>query len=325
MKNKIESIQFLRFVAAFSVMMVHIPLIGRGIWGVDMFFVISGFIMMYITDIDDKFFFTKRIFRIVPLYWILTLLIFFLVWLKPGLFNNTTINFEHLFKSLFFIPFNKNETGHYPILFLGWTLNFEIIFYLLFGISILVFKKNKIYACSIFLISFYWINTLLSEKNFIFYAYSSVHFYEFIFGMIAYKIWLNFSDRIPKNMISNSIFLLIMILVTLFLNFSNFNLPICLHFGFPSFLLLLYFLFFFSSYKFPKITQDLGDASYCIYLIHPFIIQFFYRIAGIDKYGIFLESIMSILIIFIVLCVSFLIFKFIEKPLNNKLKSLVNV
>ena len=73
MKNKIESIQFLRFVAAFSVMMVHMP-DWKSIWGR---YVLCncGFIMMYITDIDDKFF-TKRIFRIVPLYWILTLLIF---------------------------------------------------------------------------------------------------------------------------------------------------------------------------------------------------------------------------------------------------------
>ena len=44
--------------------------------------------------------------------------------------NNTTADLEHLIKSLFFIPFNKNGAGHYPILFLGWTLNFEIIFYL---------------------------------------------------------------------------------------------------------------------------------------------------------------------------------------------------
>ena len=43
--NKLENIQVLRFIAAFSVMMVHLPIFGFGGWGVDIFFVISGFIM----------------------------------------------------------------------------------------------------------------------------------------------------------------------------------------------------------------------------------------------------------------------------------------
>ena len=58
LQNKIDSIQVLRFFAAFSVMMVHLPIFEFGIWGVDIFFVISGFIMMYITENNEKFFFT---------------------------------------------------------------------------------------------------------------------------------------------------------------------------------------------------------------------------------------------------------------------------
>jgi peptidoglycan/LPS O-acetylase OafA/YrhL len=129
--NKIEVIQVLRFLAAFSVMMVHLPVIGFGIWGVDIFFVISGFIMMYVTENNQKNFLVKRIIRIVPLYWILTLGVFSIAIFYPDLLNNTTANFEHLIKSLFFIPFDKNGSGHFPILFLGWTLNFEVIFYIL--------------------------------------------------------------------------------------------------------------------------------------------------------------------------------------------------
>ena len=130
LQNKITNIQVLRFIAAFSVMMVHLPLIGFGIWGVDIFFVISGFIMMYVTEKNHKNFFLKRLIRIIPIYWILTFGVFSVAILKPDLLNNTTADYEHLLKSLFFIPFNKNETGHFPILFLGWTLNYEMIFYL---------------------------------------------------------------------------------------------------------------------------------------------------------------------------------------------------
>ena len=99
MGNKINNIQVLRFFAALSVMMVHLPLFGFGVWGVDFFFVISGFIMMYITDLSSKFFFLKRLARIIPLYWILTILVFCLALTKPELLNNTTPNFEHLLKS----------------------------------------------------------------------------------------------------------------------------------------------------------------------------------------------------------------------------------
>ena len=146
LQNKIEIIQVLRFFAAFSVMMVHLPIIGFGIWGVDIFFVISGFIMMYVTENNQKNFLIKRIIRIVPLYWILTLGVFSIAIFYPDLLNNTTANFEHLIKSLFFVPFDKNSSGHFPILFLGWTLNFEIIFYILFSISLFFQKKiNSFY------------------------------------------------------------------------------------------------------------------------------------------------------------------------------------
>ena len=59
----------------------------------------------------------------------------------PEVLNNTTANVDHLIKSLFFIPFDKNGTGHFPILFLGWTLNFEVIFYFLFALSLVFFKE----------------------------------------------------------------------------------------------------------------------------------------------------------------------------------------
>ena len=79
-------------------MMVHLPLLGFGSWGVDIFFVISGFIMMYVTENNHKHFLLKRIIRIVPLYWIITFGVFTLAIFYPYLLNNTTANFEHLFK-----------------------------------------------------------------------------------------------------------------------------------------------------------------------------------------------------------------------------------
>ncbi len=318
LQNKIDSIQVLRFFAAFSVMMVHLPVFGFGIWGVDIFFVISGFIMMYVTENNEKFFLLKRIFRIVPLYWILTLGVFALAIFVPDVLNNTTANIVHLIKSLFFIPFDKNGTGHFPILFLGWTLNFEVIFYFLFSLSLVFFKENRMIACSIFIIIFLVFNKIFSDKNFIFETYANDIFIEFIFGMILFTIWKKYKNKISTNLSNHFICLAILLVSIFILNYYNFSRSVS--YGLPSLILTVYFLFFLNHLKFPKILVSLGDASYCIYLLHPYVIQFFYKILEINEYDIIIELVFTLIIFVIVFIVSLLIYKFIEFPINGSLR-----
>ena len=318
LQNKIDSIQVLRFFAAFSVMMVHLPVFEFGIWGVDIFFVISGFIMMYVTENNEKFFLLKRIFRIVPLYWILTLGVFALAIFVPDVLNNTTANIVHLIKSLFFIPFDKNGTGHFPILFLGWTLNFEVIFYFLFFLSLVFFKENRMIACSIFIIIFLVFNKIFSEKNFIFETYANDIFIEFIFGMILFTIWKKYKNKISTNLSNHFICLAILLVSIFILNYYNFSRSVS--YGLPSLILTVYFLFFLNHLKFPKILVSLGDASYCIYLLHPYVIQFFYKILEINEYDIIIELVFTLIISVIVFIVSLLIYKFIEFPINGSLR-----
>ena len=318
LQNKIDSIQVLRFFAAFSVMMVHLPVFEFGIWGVDIFFVISGFIMMYVTENNEKFFLLKRIFRIVPLYWILTLGVFALAIFVPDVLNNTTANIVHLIKSLFFIPFDKNGTGHFPILFLGWTLNFEVIFYFLFSLSLVFFKENRMIACSIFIIIFLVFNKVFSEKNFIFETYANDIFIEFIFGMILFTIWKRYKNKISTNLTNHFICLTILLVSIFILNYYNFSRSIS--YGLPSLILAIYFLFFLNHLKFPKILVSLGDASYCIYLLHPYVIQFFYKILEINEYDIIIELFFTLIISIIVFIISLLIYKFIEFPINGSLR-----
>ena len=318
LQNKIESIQVLRFFAAFSVMMVHLPVFEFGIWGVDIFFVISGFIMMYVTENNEKFFLLKRIFRIVPLYWILTLGVFVLAIFIPEVLNNTTANTAHLMKSLFFIPFDKNGTGHFPILFLGWTLNFEVIFYFLFSLSLVFFKENRMIACSIFIIIFLVFNKVFSEKNFIFETYANDIFIEFIFGMVLFMIWKRYKNKISTNLTNHFMCLTILLVSIFILNYYNFSRSIS--YGLPSLILAIYFLFFLNHLKFPKILVSLGDASYCIYLLHPYVIQFFYKILEINEYDIIIELVFTLIISIIVFIISLLIYKFIEFPINGSLR-----
>ncbi len=105
--------------------------------GVATFFVISGFIMVYTTR--DKFgrsgagleFIKKRIIRIVPLYYITTILVVILT----ALVNKTSIlpSPAELVSSIAFVPY-KNPTGEVvPLYALGWTLEYEMFFYVIFA------------------------------------------------------------------------------------------------------------------------------------------------------------------------------------------------
>ena len=158
-KKRYEIIDALRFFAAFYVVISH--LIGAFtkhesfiylFLGIDIFFIISGFVMMVSTQISSRHFFIKRIIRICPLYWGLTLVTFTIALIVPYLFENTTANFEHLFKSLFFIPFDKNGLGYFPILYVGWTLNYEMFFYLLFAIALIFHSEFRGIITSIFIL-----------------------------------------------------------------------------------------------------------------------------------------------------------------------------
>ena len=85
--KKLEVIEALRFFAALSVVFVHIPIIAVGDFGVDAFFVISGFVMMLSTQINYDNFFLKRLIRICPTYYFFTIGVFLLAILFPDLFN----------------------------------------------------------------------------------------------------------------------------------------------------------------------------------------------------------------------------------------------
>ncbi len=148
---ELQSIQALRAIAATSVILVHIPFIGKGAFGVDIFFVISGFIICYISSLNSDDFLLKRVFRIVPLYWLGTFGVFLLALVVPAWLNATTANLTDLAKSLFLIPYKREDGGTFPMLFLGWTLEYEMFFYFAFGLALVFFKKWTSLAASILL------------------------------------------------------------------------------------------------------------------------------------------------------------------------------
>lgn len=166
--NTVYSIQALRAVAAWLVVAHHfIQLIPgarvaygegigwyfahRGNFGVDIFFVISGFIMMASTShgaIKPATFFLRRVFRIVPAYWFFTLVFASLALLQLAAFSGVSPAGAHVLQSLLFIP-HPNPNGmdhHFPLLTVGWTLFFEFAFYLIFALALFFPARMRLVA-----------------------------------------------------------------------------------------------------------------------------------------------------------------------------------
>jgi exopolysaccharide production protein ExoZ len=151
----IEPIQHLRALAALGVVVFHsLGLLGThlgievehkslGAAGVDLFFIISGFIM-WVTAIDrderPATFALKRIVRIVPLYWLFTTFVLALVILKPSLMRSASQDPAHFLASYLFVAWpHPTMVGRFwPPVIPGWTLNYEMFFYATVTLSLLL-------------------------------------------------------------------------------------------------------------------------------------------------------------------------------------------
>jgi exopolysaccharide production protein ExoZ len=155
----VTAIQMLRGVAASMVVFVHIdseltrvrlPPLGSG-WlasGVDIFFVISGFIMWTSVErrggMSARAFLRDRLIRIVPLYWTITALVLIVALLAPQLVNSAAVRPWHVLASFLFLP-ARHPLFHnfWPLLIPGWSLNYEMLFYGIFALSLVVSSTSS--------------------------------------------------------------------------------------------------------------------------------------------------------------------------------------
>jgi exopolysaccharide production protein ExoZ len=156
----VANIQALRAFAAMAVVWHHLetrinsemdgPHMGfTGMSGVDVFFVISGFIMFHTTNGSGKTaaqFWLDRFIRIAPLYWLATGLVVALCLL--GLHPNATkaLDGGDVVAALAFFPDVRADGVPYTVLDVGWTLVFEAWFYLLFGLAFALRSQGKALA-----------------------------------------------------------------------------------------------------------------------------------------------------------------------------------
>jgi exopolysaccharide production protein ExoZ len=154
----VSNIQVLRCFAALAVVWHHLqtrlhldlgaPAMGfAGRAGVDVFFVISGFIMFHTTRNGDRTvsqFWTDRVIRIAPMYWLATWAVIVLFWLGLQPIGVRAINGGDIVTDMLFLPNYRADGDPYPILDVGWTLNYEMYFYALFGLTF--FLRSQVLA-----------------------------------------------------------------------------------------------------------------------------------------------------------------------------------
>jgi exopolysaccharide production protein ExoZ len=152
-----SSIQILRGLAALAVVLHHIPqyilnhsltptyTLEAGAAGVDIFFVISGFVMHAATvgkhnqPVD---FFAKRLARILPIYWLFTTTLFLATVLVPSAFASFKTTPLDWLKSMLFLPVYDPRGYIRPIISQGWTLYFELTFYSVLALSLFLAKRR---------------------------------------------------------------------------------------------------------------------------------------------------------------------------------------
>ncbi|WEJ98446.1 MAG: acyltransferase [Candidatus Sphingomonas phytovorans] len=148
-RRRLFGLQYLRAVAATGVVLFHATEAAGAPWrigsrGIDLFFVLSGFLMIAITDGGARPwpFFKDRLLRIAPLYWIVTTALIMVA--VVGLAPYMTLDPVRILTSFAFIPYGDLTAGRIilPILPVGWTLNAEMLFYTLFAL-ILVLPRYR--------------------------------------------------------------------------------------------------------------------------------------------------------------------------------------
>ena len=167
--RKLSNIQVLRGLAALAVVVFHardevdgigipstLPHLIGGAFGVDVFFVISGLVMVHASEpLFGKArsalpFFAKRLARIVPLYWAMTLLFALLdrEEARSGLGHAAFAKF--IARSLAFVPYLAPvNPDSFPVYPLGWTLDYEMFFYLCFALVLGLPRRGAVAALAV--------------------------------------------------------------------------------------------------------------------------------------------------------------------------------
>ena len=200
-RQHLASIQYLRAIAAGMVVYHHardrLPAFSEalpspiGQAGVDLFFVISGFIMVMTTgsrSVSPGTFMLRRVIRIAPTYWIYTTLLALFILAFPSAFK-LEVTPAHYLYSMLFIPHVSPQNQVAPLLLPGWTLNYEMFFYSAFGVSLFAAAANRVAVVTLMLTGLIVAGWLYPPSGPVGLTYTSPLMLEFVFGAVIGHVY----------------------------------------------------------------------------------------------------------------------------------------
>lgn len=278
----LPAIQALRAVAALAVVVAHtggefeghlslpglMPSFIHGGAGVDLFFVISGFVMVYSSERlfaqrgALRTFLIRRFIRIVPLYWLFTTVMLLSVLVRGFVASDASPTLAVC--SYFFIPYPRPSGPIDPLYGVGWTLNYEMMFYLLFACSLFMHRNMAIIMTSLFLLVMTIIHSRSSLSAQLAFLTEPV-ILEFALGMLVALIF-----RAGVTLPRTACYALLAAAATLSMYFLLTAPPTrWLLWGLPSTMVVAAFTLAARPAYVPALFVALGNASYALYLVHP--------------------------------------------------------
>lgn len=274
-----EHVQLLRLIAATGVFLSHI---GFGYYyadqivfnaGVNLLFCISAFLMMYTTQTKRPGpFLKKRLVRLLPLYWVLTVATFAAARYFPQLGQGST-GAEDLIKSMLFLPYMRDgilsSDVVRPLIGPAWTLSHDIWFTVVFACMMKLSHKHRgILAGTLCvlvvvigrILPIHWPTAIFMRR---------LNWLSYTAGIAVYYIWMAVKDRLPKQ---NPWALLwaipsLVMLGTLYYRRKPVLVSVLLCFG-----ILLCVILAFRGRTVPRPVKAFGRISYHFYLIHYYVI-----------------------------------------------------
>lgn len=352
--KRLESVQALRGIAALLVLFFHMAEFQRqmlgsnisdialvsGFWdrgwaGVDLFFIISGFIMVYVTRQtgrsvgDVRRFMTSRVTRIYPLWWVCAGIMAAYFWVGYGMpaapdrVSDSNEAFAYAAKSFLLIPQDAP-----PMLGLGWTLIHEMFFYLVFAAMLFMPRKYlppALFIWAIITIFAAQIVAPSAHARNVFELMASPLSLEFIAGGLAGYLVTKKQIITPKLLLASGAFLAFLGLVFFpYLEVGSYATPRVVIFLLP-FLLLTYGWVgceLQGQMRVPKWLTRLGDWSYSLYLTHYIVLVSLRRIyrkfvpdgIKVGAEGVLDNLIFAILVLGLSILTAAIFYRFIERP-----------
>ena len=278
---KLPGLQALRALAAIMVLVGHVlaeaehyfalALPGDAIpWtrGVDIFFVISGFVVTlsaarYLGQ--PTAFLWRRLLRVVPLYYLFTTLMVAVLLLMPGGAKDTVLDPAQILSSYTFFPYERADGRIAPVLSLGWTLNYEIFFYALLALCLAL--PRPLVSLSIGIAGLATTGLLFSFDTAAFTFWTNPLIVEFLFGIVLARLWqsgwLMPSTTAAVICLGTGLALLIAL--------DPLPLPRFIAAGLPATLMVAAGTLLCPIWRWPSLLM--GDSSFALYLSHRFTLR----------------------------------------------------